>query len=171
MRSLDFESSKSNHRRRNNRGLKFVKIWYFSERYRDYIFSLLDAGADIFSWHNRITWHYQGVLEVSSQSDIGIWKSTLSSVGFKQKKFIFRGQTTLESLKLILKIHICQDEDHPEISSPQDEESWETAIRLFTSALICSVKSDIMFVLEFYSTCAIFDLCQNTCYIKIKRSQ
>ena len=54
-RSLGFESSKSNHRRRNNRGLKFGKIWYFSERYRDYIFSFLDVGANIF--HNRIELH------------------------------------------------------------------------------------------------------------------
>ena len=62
----------------------------------------------------------------------------------------------------MLKIHIFQDEDHPEISSPPDDESSESAIRSLTSALICTVKSDVMFVLEFYSTCAIFDLCQAT---------
>ena len=38
-RSLDFESSKSDHRRRNNRGLKFGQIGYFSKTYRDYISS------------------------------------------------------------------------------------------------------------------------------------
>ena len=70
----------------------------------------------------------------------------------------------------MLKIHICQDEDHPEISSPRDEESCETAIRSLTGALICVVKSDIMFLLEFYSTYAIFDRCQSTCYIEIERS-
>ena len=68
----------------------------------------------------------------------------------------------------MLKIHICQDEDHPEISSPLDKESCETAIRSLTCALIYAVKSDIMFVLEFYSTCAIFDLYQSTCYIETR---
>ena len=58
----------------------------------------------------------------------------------------------------MLKIPICQDEDHPEISSPPDEESCEIAIRSLTGALIYTVKSDLIFVLEFYSTCAIFDL-------------
>ena len=60
----------------------------------------------------------------------------------------------------MLKIYICQDEDHPEILSPPDEESCKTAIRSLIGALICAVKSDIMFVLEFYRTCAIFDLHQ-----------
>ena len=58
----------------------------------------------------------------------------------------------------MLKIHICQDEDHPEISSPPGEESCETAIRSLIGALIYTVESDVMFVLVFYSTCAIFDL-------------
>ena len=52
IRSSDFESSKSGHRRRNNRGLKFGQIWYFSERYRDYIFSSLDVGTK--SFHDRM---------------------------------------------------------------------------------------------------------------------
>ena len=70
----------------------------------------------------------------------------------------------------MLKIHICQDEDHPEISSPPDEKSCEIAIRSLTGALIYTVKSDIILVLEFYSTCAIFDLCQSTCYIETEIS-
>ena len=68
------------------------------------------------------------------------------------EKIHFYGQATLESLKLMLKIHICQDEDHPEISPPLDKESCEIAIRSLTSALIYAVKSDLIFVLEFYST-------------------
>ena len=70
----------------------------------------------------------------------------------------------------MLKIHICQDKDHPKISSPPDEESCETAIRSLTGAMIYTVKSDIMFVLEFYSTCAIFVLYQRICYSETERS-
>ena len=70
----------------------------------------------------------------------------------------------------MLKIHICQDEDPPEISSPPDEESCETAIRSLIGALIYAAISDIMFVLEFYSTCAIFDLYQSICYSETERS-
>ena len=54
-RSLDFESFKSNHRQRNNRGLKFGQIWCFSEMNRDYIFSFLDVEANIF--HDKIELH------------------------------------------------------------------------------------------------------------------
>ena len=70
----------------------------------------------------------------------------------------------------MLKIHICQDEDPIEISSPPDEESCETAIRSLTGVLTCAIKSDIMFVLKFYSTYAIFELHKSTCYIEIERS-
>ena len=58
----------------------------------------------------------------------------------------------------MLKIHNCQDKDPPKISSPPGEENCETAIRSLTNALICAVKLDIIFFLEFYSTCAIFNL-------------
>ena len=71
---------------------------------------------------------------------------------------------------MTLKIHIYQDKYPPEISSPPDEESCETAIRSLIGALIYTVKSDIILVLEFYSTCAIFDLCQSTCYIETEIS-
>ena len=54
-RSLDFESSKSDHRRKNNRGLKFGQIWYFPEKNRDYICSFLNVGANIF--HDRMELH------------------------------------------------------------------------------------------------------------------
>ena len=64
-------------------------------------------------------------------------------------KILFWRWTTPEISKLMLKIHICQDENPPEISSPLDEESWETAIRSLTGALIYTVKSDIAFALEF----------------------
>ena len=63
----------------------------------------------------------------------------------------------------MLKIQICQDEDHLEILSPLDKESCEIVIRSLTGVLIYAVKSDIMFVLEFYSTSAIFDMYQATC--------
>ena len=46
------KSSKSDHRRRNNRALKFGQIWYFLKRNRDYIFNFLDVGANIF--HDRM---------------------------------------------------------------------------------------------------------------------
>ena len=62
------------------------------------------------------------------------------------------------------KIHIYQDKYPPEISSPPDEESCETAIKSLTGALIYTVKLDLIFVLEFYSTCAIFDLYHSICY-------
>ena len=55
MRSLDFESSKLDHRRKNNRSLKFRQIWYFSERNRDYVFNFFDVGANIF--RDRIELH------------------------------------------------------------------------------------------------------------------
>ena len=86
------------------------------------------------------------------------------------RKNSLHDQATPESLKLMLIIHNCQDEDPPQISLPLDEECYETTIRSLISALICAVKSDIMFVLEFYCTYAIFDLYQNTCYIETERS-
>ena len=75
-RSLDFESSKSDHRQRNNRGLKFGQIWYFSERYRDYIFSFLDVGANIF--HDRMELH-----DITEES----WKFHLNPTPEFEKSF------------------------------------------------------------------------------------
>ena len=169
-RFLDFESSKSDHRRRTNRGLKFGQIWYFPKRSQYYFLSIFGCRSKHFPWQNGSTWHYRGFPEVSPQSDTGIQKKALYKALDSNRKNSFRGQATPKSLKLMLKIHICQYEDPPEISSPPDEESCETAIRLLTGALICAVKLDIMFVLEFYSTCAIFNLRQSTCYIETERS-
>ena len=49
--------------------------------------------------------------------------------------------TTPESLSLTLKIHIYQDKDPSEISSPPDDESCKTVVRSLTGALIYTVKS------------------------------
>ena len=68
------------------------------------------------------------------------------------------------------KIHVYQDKYPPEISSPPDEESCETAIKSLIGALIYTIKSDLIFVLELYSTCAIFDLDYNTFYIETEVS-
>ena len=87
-RSLDFESSKSDYRRRNNRGLMFGQIWYFSERIRDYIFNFLDVGANIF--HDRMELY--DITEYSWKFHLNLTpeflKSTLACVGFKWKKFV-----------------------------------------------------------------------------------
>ena len=78
--------------------------------------------------------------------------------------------TTPESLSLTLKIHIYQDKDRAEISSPPDEESCGTAIRSLTGMSIYTVKSSKSPILQVQSACVIFDLCQSTCYIKAERS-
>ena len=59
----------------------------------------------------------------------------------QKPKNSFRGLTTPESLKLMLKIYICQDEDPLDISSLPDKESCETVMRSHTDALIYIVLS------------------------------
>ena len=118
------ESSKSDHRWRNNRGLKFGQIWYFPKRNRDYIFNFLDVGANII--YDKMELH--DITEDSSKFYLNPtpkFGKALYQAEDSNEKNSFRGQETLESLKLMLKIHICQDEDHPKISSPLDEKSCE----------------------------------------------
>ena len=102
IRSLDFESSKLDHRRRNKRGLKFGQIWYFSERYQDYIFSSLDVGTKFF--YSRMELH--DITEAS-------WKFHLNPTS-EFAKVLYRAEvsngdnsfwrwTTPESLSLTLK--------------------------------------------------------------------
>ena len=84
-RSLGFKSSRSDHRRRNNRGLKLWQICYFPRRNQDYIFQLFSCLSKDFSWHNGSIWHYRGFPEISLQSNTGFGKSTLSGGRIKRK--------------------------------------------------------------------------------------
>ena len=70
--------------------------------------------------------------------------------------------TTPKSLSLTLKIHIYQDKDLPEISSPPDEESCGTLRRSLTGMSIYVVKSSKSPILQGQSVCAIFGLDYNT---------
>ena len=72
---------------------------------------------------------------------------------------------TWESLSLTLKIHIYQDKDPSEISSPPNDESCETVVRSLTGALIYTVKSPKSPILHVQSISAIFGLDCNTFYI------
>ena len=63
------------------------------------------------------------------------------------------------------KIHIYQDNDPPEISSPPDEESCRTTIRSLTGISIYTVKSSKSPILQVQNVCAIFGLDYNTFYI------
>ena len=78
--------------------------------------------------------------------------------------------TTPESLSLTLKIHIYQDKDPPEISSPLDDESCETAVRSLTGMSVYTVKSSKSSILQVQSVCAIFGLDYNTFYIEMEVS-
>ena len=78
--------------------------------------------------------------------------------------------TTPESLSLMLKIHIYQDKDPLEISSPQDKKSCGTAIRSLTGMSIYTVKSSKSPILQVQRVCAIFDLDYNTFYIETEVS-
>ena len=77
---------------------------------------------------------------ISSQSEFGFCKSTLSGGGFKQKKFFLALDNSGE-FSLTLKIHIYQDKDPSEISSPPGDESCKTAVRSITGMSIYTVKS------------------------------
>ena len=70
----------------------------------------------------------------------------------------------------MLKIHIYQDKNLPEISSPPDEESCGTAIRSLTGMSIYTVKSSKSPILQVQSACAIFGLDYNTFYIETEVS-
>ena len=85
---------------------------------------------------------------ISSQSESEFCKSTLSGGGFKRKKFFLALDN---SLSLTLKIHIYQDKDPSEISSPPDDEICETAVRSLTGALIYTVKSSKSPILQVQS--------------------
>ena len=61
----------------------------------------------------------------------------------------------------MLKIHIYQDKDSPEISSFPYEESCRTAIRSLTGMSIYSVKLSKSPILQVQSFCAIFGLDYN----------
>ena len=71
---------------------------------------------------------------------------------------------------MTLKIHIYQDKDPSEISSPPDDESWETVVRSLTGALIYTVKSPKSPILQIQSISAIFGLDYNTFYIETEIS-
>ena len=89
---------------------------------------------------SSLKFHYNQILDSGK---------ALYQVEESNGKILFRRWSTPETSKLMLKIHLCRYEDSPEISSPLDEESWETAIKSLTDALIYTVKSDIVFALEF----------------------
>ena len=71
---------------------------------------------------------------------------------------------------MTLKIHIYQDKDPSEISSPPDDESCETAVRSLTDMSIYIVKSSKRPILQVQSVCAIFGLDYNTFYIETEVS-
>ena len=75
-------------------------------------------------------------LNLSPDSAKALYRAEVSN-----EKNSFWRWTTPESLSLTLKIHIYQDKDPPEISSPPDEESCGTAIRSLTGMSIYTVKS------------------------------
>ena len=77
---------------------------------------------------------------------------------------------TPESLSLTLKIHIYQDKDPSEISSPPDDKSCETAVRSLTCISIYNVKSSKIPILQVQRVCAIFGLDYNTFYIETEKS-
>ena len=82
----------------------------------------------------------------------------------------FWRNTTPESLSLTLKIHIYQDTDPSEISSPSDDKSCKTAIRSLTGMSIYIVKSSKSTILPVQSICAIFGMDYNTFYIETEIS-
>ena len=71
---------------------------------------------------------------------------------------------------MTLKIHIYQDKDPSEISSPPDDESCETAVRSLTGALIDTVISSKSPIIQVQSIWAIFGLDCNTFYIETEIS-
>ena len=70
----------------------------------------------------------------------------------------------------MLKLHIYQDNDPPEISSPPDEESYGSTIRLLTDMSIYTVKSSKCPILQVQIICAIFGLDYNTFNIETEIS-
>ena len=70
----------------------------------------------------------------------------------------------------MLKIHIYQDKDPPEISPPPDDESCETAVRSLTGLSVYTVKSSKISILQVQSVCAIFGLNYNTFHIETEES-
>ena len=70
----------------------------------------------------------------------------------------------------MLKIHIYQDNDPPEISWPPDEESCGTTIRSLTGMSIYTVKSSKSPILQVQIIFAIFGLDYNTFYIEMEIS-
>ena len=93
----------------------------------------------------------------SSQSKSNSGKALYRAEDSNGKNYFWRW-TTPESLSLTLKIHIYQDKDPSEISSPPDDESCETAIRSLTSMSIYIVKSSKSHILQVQSICVIFGL-------------
>ena len=73
---------------------------------------------------------------MSPDSEKALYRAEVSN----GRNFFWRW-TTPESLSLTLKIHIYQDKDPSEISSPPDKESYRTAIRSLTGMSIYTVKS------------------------------
>ena len=71
---------------------------------------------------------------------------------------------------MTLKIHIYQDKDPPEISSPPDDESCKTAVRSLIGMSVYTVKSSKSPILQVQSVCAIFGLNYNTLYIETQLS-
>ena len=66
---------------------------------------------------------------------------------------------------MTLIFHINQDKDPPEISSPPDDESCETAVRSFIGMSVYTFKSSESPILQGQSVGAIFDLDYNSFYI------
>ena len=106
----------------------------------------------------------------SSQSESRFCKKHFIGRRFSNGENSFWRWTTPESLSLTPKIYIYQDKYPLEISSPPDEESCETAIRLLIDMSIYTVKSLKSPILQVQSVCAIFGLDYNTFYIETEVS-
>ena len=67
-------------------------------------------------------------------------------------------------------MHIYLDKDPSDISSPPDNESCETAVRLLTGMSIYTLKSSKIYILQDQGICAILSLDYNTFYIETEIS-